>query len=517
MADGWETLSVYEARGRLLTPIVKDLVADGQWLDRTEPGMPRYGSLGGMYSAVATQIFGDPMEAGKVMGLAPYGTPALPPEQFVRCVGSAMEFRTEVSDAFRGNDRWPARASEYADLAASVQKALEVALRSVVAEIRTRSPTPALCYAGGVALNCTANEMLWRESGFERVYVPPPAEDSGPAVGAAFHGLWELAGNHTTVHLRRDGLGRSYRASEVDMALAAVPGVRLAKADAGDVTAEAAALLSQGQVGGWFVEGAELGPRALGCRSIVADPRSATTRTRVNDEVKRREGFRPLAPAVLAECASDWFDNEGEQSPFMLRTWRFRPGKAQQVPAVVHVDGTGRVQTVERALQPRFHALLREFYRLTGVPMILNTSLNGPGEPIVETPIDALWCLLGLGLDFLVLENRIIEREAPGLDILDLTPTMACDSYSVRLARSTEDSTADGLTVVVSTPWGRCERPLPPRLAAVVSEVDNTSTGWEIQRRMETKTTTGSWRDRGTVRAALLLLARRGIVSLMQT
>jgi carbamoyltransferase len=509
--DGWETLSVYRAADHVLTPVVKQLVAHGRWLERTGSGMPRFASLGGMYSAVATQIFGDPMEAGKVMGLAPYGTPVLGAERFLSCAGSAVAFLDDVPRMFQFADKWPARGEQYADLAASVQGALEHALRSVVGDLRHRLDSANLCYAGGVALNCTANEMLWRESGFENVYVPPPAEDSGPAIGAAFYGLWDLTRRHCAVTLRRDGLGRSYPTEDIDSAVAAMPGVRTATTDRDEIASAAAARLSDGQVGGWFVGGAELGPRALGCRSNIADPRPAPMKAPVTADATRREQFRPLAPAVLVECAHEWFDNQGAVSPFMLRSWRFRPERAAEVAAVIHVDGTGRVQTVEQSQQPRFHALIREFHRLTAVPMLLNTSFNGPGEPIVETPSDALWCMLGLGLDFVVLQDRIVEPDPGAPDLLGLVPKLACERYSVRLSTGPTDDPREEsgsvLTVRVETTWGRCERPVPPPLARVLSAVDGVSTGHDIQRRLPA--------DAPAVPDAIRLLARRRVIRLL--
>ena len=507
---GWETLSVYEARGRRLAPVVKRWVDGGRWLDRRHGGMPRFGSLGGMYSAVAEQIFGDPMEAGKVMGLAALGRPVFGPEEFFGGRGSALRFRTGVPERFRHDDRWPARQATYADLAASVQAALEVALLGVVAEVRAGSSASVLCYAGGVALNCVANERLWRGSGFDEVFVPPPAEDSGPAIGAAFHGLWQLSRRHSVVTLRRDGLGRPYSAGEVGAAIARVPGVRVVTDRADRVVEAAATRLAAGEVGGWFEGGSELGPRALGARSIVADPRSHAMKERVNGHVKRREGFRPLAPAILAEHADAWFDTGAGSSPFMLRSWRFRAGCAGRVPAVVHHDGTGRVQTVEPDQLARFHRLIAAFHARTGVPLILNTSLNGPGEPIAETPHDALWCMLDLGLDFVAFEDRIVVPAPDAPAPLDLVPVVACSSYTVR-APATAGAGPDGprLSVTVRTAWGDRELGLAGTLSTVLALVDGSSTVRELARTLGA----GAAGDRVAL-DAVRLLRRQGVVDL---
>lgn len=255
----------------------------------------------------------------------------------------------------------------------------------------------------------------------------PAAEDSGTAVGAAYHGLWSLAGMRNR-RLVRDSAGRTYSPQEIDKALQATPSIAAHRPR--DVVSAAVDLLVDGRIVGWFQGGSELGPRALGQRSLLCDPRHPQLKDRLNDSVKRREPFRPFAPAILAEEARRWFEvGDGPdgpaESPFMLRVWRFRAEQGARVPAVAHVDGTGRVQTVGRDGNGLFHALLSAFHARTGVPLLLNTSFNVAGEPLVETPEDALWCLLSSGLDACVLEDRVVLREPALRSALDLEARVA--------------------------------------------------------------------------------------------
>ena len=212
--------------------------------------------------------------------------------------------------------------------------------------------------------------------------------------------------------MRTDFLGKTYADSEIEAALAErpfAPFLRVRRVD--DVAAETAKALARGQVVGWFQEGSELGPRALGHRSILADPRPASAKDRLNARVKFRQAFRPFAPAVLKEKSDEWFD-PGPPSPHMLLVRRVLPEQAPKIPAIVHVDGTARLQTVAKADQPLFHALIAAFERETGVPVLLNTSFNLRGEPIVETPHDALHCFLSTDMDLLVMGNRLVEKRS---------------------------------------------------------------------------------------------------------
>jgi carbamoyltransferase len=488
---GWEIISAYEASGSTVRPVAKQLVPAGKWLDQAGEGMPGFGSIGGMYSAVAQQIFGNPMDAGKVMGLAPFGTPSFPPHEFVSVTDGLATFSTALPEQFRHSDRWPRRQREYADLAASVQAALEEAILALVSRMRASSPSAYLCYSGGVALNCLVNECLMRESGFSDVFVAPFAEDSGPAVGAAFYGLWQHR-QHRPARLASEGFGHRYGPGEVREAVRSIPLIAVCRdQDVTDVADAAADRLEQGQLGAWFDGRSELGPRALGQRSIVADPRRAEHKVRLNRDVKQREAFRPFAPSVLAEHVQTWFDVDEARfdSPFMLRTFTFRPGRGSRVPAVAHVDDSARVQSVHEELLPRFHALIRRFHERTGVPMVLNTSLNGSGQPIVETPSDALWAMLELGLDFAVIEGVLVEPAADFDSVLGLVPVITADGYTVDYSfpsgpAASAERRASAVDFKVVTPWGSRLQPVTAEALSVLAVIDGLATGHEIHERL---------------------------------
>ena len=448
---GGETNSIYHAEGTSLKALEKHMIDQGRWLNAPPPGasMPGFGSLGGLFSAAASQIFGDAMDAGKVMGLAPYGKPTIDPGEFFEIRDGRFVFSDDVPKRFTSPDRWPSNKEAYENLAASVQNALEHALLYLVGRVRELSPSRNLVYAGGVALNSVANERIIRETDFDRLYVIPAAEDSGPAIGAAYHGLWHLTSEYTPQAYERDAFGTVYGADEISAAIARTPSVESRETD--NTVSDAADLLVDGKIIAWFSGPSELGPRALGQRSILCDPRQPDAKERLNARVKHREGFRPFAPVIPLEETANWFDVDGVDpaSPFMLRVMDFRADKRDQVPAVVHVDGTGRVQTVTRPVNGPYYDLVREFAERTGVPILLNTSLNVMGEPIVETPEDALWCLLLTQLDACVFDGTIVSKK-PGYNSLgDLYPYFLVGPGDIRRPPS-----GDGLLFAVTTPWG---------------------------------------------------------------
>lgn len=449
--SGGETNSIYHAEGTTLKALEKHMIDQGRWLNEPPSGasMPGFGSLGGIFSAAAAQIFGDAMDAGKVMGLAPYGSPTIAPEEFFEIRDGRFLFSDEVPRRFTLQDRWPNNREACQDLAASVQNALEYALLYLVGRVRDLSPSRNLAYAGGVALNSVANERIVREAGFERVYVIPAAEDSGPAIGAAYHGLWQLTGEYTPRAYERDAFGTVYHARDIAAAISRTPSIRARETS--DCVRDAADLLVDGKIIAWFSGPSELGPRALGQRSILCDPRQPNAKQTLNARVKHREGFRPFAPVIPLEDATDWFELDGvdPSSPFMLRVMDFREAKRDLVPAVVHVDGTGRVQTVTREVNGPYYELVRAFGDRTGVPILLNTSLNVMGEPIVETPEDALWCLLLTQLDACVFDGTIVTKK-PGYESLgELYPYFLVGPGDIR-----RPPAGDGLLFAVTTPWG---------------------------------------------------------------
>jgi carbamoyltransferase len=404
-------ISLYHAAGTSVVALEKHAVDRGAWLSMYDGEMPSFGSLGGMFSATAQQIFGEVAEAGKVMGLAPYGQPAFPTSDFFDIANGRFHFKDTVPLRFRFNERWPNRRDEYQALAASVQSALEDALLYLTRHLRDLSGSENLCYAGGVALNSVANERIIREAGFRNVYIMAAAEDSGTAIGAAYQGLWQLTGHNSQRPILHDAAGRIYNAADISAAVNATENVHVVNST--DLISDAVELLCDGKIIGWFDGGSELGPRALGQRSILCDPRQPDAKDILNRRVKMREPFRPFAPAVLLEEASNWFDFDltPPESPFMLRVVDVKMEKRTEVPAIVHVDGTGRIQTLTRENNGRFYDLVRKFYEKTGVPVLLNTSFNRMGQPIIETPADAIACLLNTGLDCCVFEDRIVFKK----------------------------------------------------------------------------------------------------------
>jgi carbamoyltransferase len=303
-----------------------------------------------------------------------------------------------------GPRRWNAR------LAYLVQALLEKELARTLAKLagiaRARGVALHLCLAGGTALNSVANQTCFERSDFQALYLHPCCGDDGTALGAALLHHHHLLNQPKRVRTNAEAMYsvRSYGPSEIDEALARhAHEIAVERTD--DEVRGAARLLAEGEIVGWFQGPGELGPRALGNRSILCDPRRADMQRILNARVKRREAFRPFAPSVLREHAAEWFGLD--DSPFMLRVARVR---RSGVPAITHVDGTARPQTIAREDNPRYHALIEAFYDLTGIPLVLNTSFNTDGEPLVETPEDAVRCFLRSGMGRLVFPGVIVSR-----------------------------------------------------------------------------------------------------------
>jgi carbamoyltransferase len=380
---------------------------------------PRCGSssLGEVYGAVSQYIFGDWQEgSGKLMGLAPYGDPEVHGPSFLfRDPASRLQFRADWKNQFRqALHRLPPQ--HYRHLAARIQRDLEEALLDRMRRALDVTGLRSVAYAGGIALNSVANERMRAETGLAQLFVLPASNDAGIAVGAAAAADYELTGKTARAPVANDFHGYAYTRADCERALHAHAGViDWAEADLDDVTTR----LEAGQIIGLFEGGAELGPRALGHRSILADPRRRETWQYLNRRIKFREDFRPFAPAVAEERMTEFFEMT-ERSPFMLRVVKVRPEYRDKLGAVTHVDGSARVQTVSRTDAPRFHELLSRFGARTGIPILVNTSLNVRGEAIVETPLQAIDLLLATHLDGLVL-GPFFVRPKPVAATLDLT------------------------------------------------------------------------------------------------
>ena len=389
-------------------------------------------SLGEVYTAVTWWLgFHPNADEGKVMGLAPYGTDRYVPS-FRRLVHPLpggtfsvnlswfryhMEGRVPWSRRFEeqfGRPREPESelTAHHRDVAYGVQAVTEEVALHMARALHDLTGLKDLVLSGGVALNSVMNARILAETPFERVFIQPAAGDAGNALGAALHVWHHQLGMPREWSMRHAFLGPEYETSALKAALAARG---LPFREVADPAAEAADLLSRSKIVGWFQGRAEVGPRALGARSILADPRRAEMKDIVNERVKHREGFRPFAPAVLDERGADYFDGYAS-NPFMLLVLPIQPGRRSEIPAVTHVDGTGRLQSVIREDNPEFHRLISEFDRRTGVPVVLNTSYNLRGEPIVHRPDEAVTDFLTTGMDALVMGPYLLEKDgsAPG-------------------------------------------------------------------------------------------------------
>lgn len=437
----WATCSVALGEGNRLD-MVKDL------------HFPH--SLGLLYSAF-TYYLGFKVNSGeyKIMGLAPYGEPVyaqtildklidVKPDGSFRLDQSYFDYCTDLTmtggrfhELFGGPPRQPEKelmVQRHMDLAASIQAVTnEVVLRMTRALAReTRAAN--LCLAGGVALNCVANGKILRDGRFKNIWVQPAAGDAGGAVGAAYCAYHLHEGRQRTQANRMDAmqgayLGPAFGQEETERRLATL-GARFTVLHDHEVIEETARALAEEKAVGWFQGRMEFGPRALGTRSILGDARSPSMQKTLNLKVKYRESFRPFAPSVLREDVGDWFELDGD-SPYMLLVAdvverRRKPMSAEEqklfgidklnvarsdIPAVTHVDYSARIQTVHRETNPRYHALISRFKELTGCPVIVNTSFNVRGEPIVCTPEDAFRCFMGSEIDRLAIGDCMLNKE----------------------------------------------------------------------------------------------------------
>ena len=364
-------------------------------------------SLGLMYEDLTEHLgFHRSSDEYKVMGLAAYGRPRWLPElrQAITTIGGKFHVREIAWSDFtpQAAGSW---SDAHADLAASVQTRLEEVLLELARWLHDATGAFALTIAGGVGLNCVANSRIWRESAFTDVWVQPAAGDAGTALGAALFVSAEF-GDHVRP-MTTPALGRGW--SDADIR-AALDTARIPYTARSDIAEAAARLLAADEIVAWFQGRSEYGPRALGHRSLLADPRRRDNLERLND-VKGREQFRPVAPMVLAGRAGEIFDGP-LPSPYMLFTHRVSDAWASRIPAVVHVDGTARIQTVDHAREPLVASMLRAFERRTGVPVVVNTSLNTAGRPIVDDPRDALECFGSAPIDALAIGPFVVRRPA---------------------------------------------------------------------------------------------------------
>jgi len=412
-------------------------------------------SLGLLYSAF-TYYTGFKVNSGeyKLMGLAPYGEPKyadvildnlidlkpdgtfrLDQSYFDYCTGLRMT-NAKFDELFGGPARKPEEllTQRHMDIAASIQAVTEEIVLRLTRALAQETGARNLCLAGGVALNCVANGKLLRDGSFDQIWIQPAAGDAGGALGAALAGYYHYKKNSRSLNgggdaMRGSYLGPSFPQAEIERRLHAI-GAKFEPMAEGDLIEAAARDLADEKAVGWFQGRMEFGPRALGGRSILGDPRSDTMQKTLNLKIKYRESFRPFAPSVLREDVADWFELEGD-SPYMLLVadvaakHRHAMTTEQQnlfgidklnvprssIPAVTHVDYSARIQTVHQETNPRYHALLSAFKRMTACPVLVNTSFNVRGEPIVCTPEDAFGCFMGTEMDTLVIGDCYLRKD----------------------------------------------------------------------------------------------------------
>jgi len=395
-------------------------------------------SLGLFYTAF-TQFLGFPKfgDEYKMMGLAAYGEP-----RFVREVrgilgtsggqvrlnldyfvhhSSGVEMSWDDCEPSIGTVYSPRMAAAFGpprvpgseilprhrNLAASVQAVLAENYFAILNFVQRKTGLKQLCLAGGVALNCAANGMIFEKTDFRDVYVQPAAHDAGTAIGAALYVQHQVLNEARSFAMKHVYYGAQYSEAEIRRDLESV-GATFHQLSEDQLVASTAAQIAEGKIAGWFQGRMEFGPRALGNRSILADPRRRSMLDILNSRIKYREPFRPFCPSVLAECAGEYFEND-YPSPFMVMAYRIKPRMRASIPAVVHNDGTGRLQTVEKDVNPLYWKLIRAFGDRTGVPVLLNTSFN-ENEPIVNTPAQAIDCFLRTRMDVLAIGSYFLLK-----------------------------------------------------------------------------------------------------------
>jgi len=402
-------------------------------------------SIGLLYSTFTAHLgFTVNNSEYKVMGLAPYGRPIYY-DRFMKFIDvkddgsyhldmSWFDYHykntmpgKKIIDEF-GPVRKPAEelTQHHKDIAASLQKVTEDMLMGLLKHLHDLTHIDNLCLAGGVALNSVANGKIIRQTPFRNVYIQPQAGDGGTCIGAAAFTYSSILGKGRTDVMETAYLGPLYSDEEIREFLD-VNGVKYSTfRDSREMVETAAKMIYEDSVVGWFQGRMEWGPRALGARSILSNPCNPNMQDILNLKVKHREKFRPFAPVVCVEDALDWFECDNPvpiPTDFMLMVYPIKPEKRKLIPAVTHVDGSGRLQTIRREHNPDYWAVIKEFGRLSGVPILINTSFNIRGEPIVCTPYDAYKCMMGTGIDCLIIGRQVVFREDNPQDMWDSEET----------------------------------------------------------------------------------------------
>lgn len=408
--------SFYFFNGQELKPIFKDFSEFDTPRNNFFDHQTTRHSIGGFYSSISRYVFRDMDDVGKLMGLAPYGRTG-------QWSTNAFEFRERR--VFVGNNwqelfdkpckdegDFKANFQYYADVARWAQEQVEKAVSFCFEERLSRFPHDNVCFSGGVALNAVANAALLNTEKIKNLYLEPAAGDNGLALGCAYYGWMKLLNKTKVPHNGNTCFGKSYSSAEIQQA-AADSGWSFktySLENENNLIKEAVDLLAKGKTVAWFQDGAEFGPRALGHRSILAHPGIAGLKDHINNHIKFREDFRPFAPSVLPEYANEYFES-GRPSPYMILVDRTKAQYIDQLVNVTHVDGTARVQTIAPLWNKRFACLLEEFRLISGLPILLNTSFNKKGMPIVETPSEAIALFTETALDVLIMGNIMMQKD----------------------------------------------------------------------------------------------------------
>lgn len=370
-------------------------------------------SIGGMYDAVSRYCFGDISDPGKLMGLSPYGKFGVFQEDIFQLKDERVFVNYQWISKYnkKANDYkdFKEHFQYYADIAKGVQLELEKAVLFIVKERMKYSKNGKLAYAGGTALNALANSLIIKNKLVDELYIQPAAGDNGLAIGCAFYGWLEVLKNEKIIHNGSTCFGKNYLNDDIEKEILNYSTISHIKSN--NIIVETSKLLKEGNIIGWFQEGSEFGPRSLGRRSILADPRNPDVRNFINSNIKFREDFRPFAPSVLKEDAETYFEMNKVESPYMILVFDIKKEWENELKSVVHENNTSRVQTVTSEWNKKYYDLLIEFKNQTNLSVLLNTSFNKKGMPIVETPKDAINFFVECELDYLVIGDYIISKK----------------------------------------------------------------------------------------------------------
>jgi carbamoyltransferase len=430
-SNGTEAESGFYAEGTIIEPILKTYQ---KLFSAKKPQVEAYYSLTYIYNFISLALgfsmgkynpsMGEVVtEAGKTMGLAPYGKPVRDWPDIVEIINNKigtsrfvqLALDNKIAKIRKGllvpivKPKHDKLNQFHKNLAHKAQEELEKGMIYLGNRLFEMTGSENLCIAGGGGLNSITNKKILDHSPFKHIFIQPAATDDGIAIGCALYGWHTLADGKNRFPLKNVYLGRKYPQEEIRASLRRHKILKRALTR-NELICRTAQYIAAGKIVGWFQGGSEFGPRALGHRSILADPRRPEMKDLVTKKVKHRESFRPYAPSILLECTAEFFDLSCP-SPFMLLVSKVKEDKGREIPAVIHVDGTARVQTVTRADNELYYELIKEFYQLTSVPVILNTSFNIRGMPIVETPDDAIELFFSTGMDVLVLGNYLFHKD----------------------------------------------------------------------------------------------------------